>query len=644
MVLRANTRVVVSFHSFPDNGFGGGRRGSRLAGAFRVLGFDTTKMFGEPAGNFTLSIKPDIDNPDTLPSLLDLWAEPEGVWMMVWAQINGQLFDVMLGNIDTITEEMTRSEDGSRSVFFNISGRDHGKVFSETELFINIHERSGALPSTVIYQALSEEVQFTPAQIVQTLIREWVGNSEMADTQWQLPPSLYGGQPFYQALNRSTIDPNTRGNAQELTILQPDQQGQKLWDALNQYCNPVLNELWTDLAPDPAGFGEIETPTDPVTGRDLPNISVRNLRPSVYLRERPFISSEFGHLKWDRLPTHELRPGQYNSTSFAKGNSAERFNFWELVGSSAQTQSINFIARVREYQDSLVAGTGQVGDPGTVPIYNLTSIRRYGLRRFQQSSRFFPINDVSIGELVTGMIPRWLRLLHDWYAPAPREITGTIRTSYLMPWIRIGHRVRLRRRNGGDITFYVEGVSHSYSYPNNGITTVTVTRGEGELDEFLHDIYEEIRDSRSTDDLEARIPGGSLSLSAGQARALREVDQTIASFPDGESSALVDPTTAVDEQGSPIGGERAIEALSNERAQGDSQTADPSMNFADTAPRQSPNAQGVEGIDDENNAPPEPTESADPLQTTTDPAGQTQPVDEELAVYSAGASIPELDD
>lgn len=647
--LRTNTRVLLSFHTWSENGFGGGRRGSFVPGVFRIVGMSTQKSFGAPAGNFTLRLKPEPGgNPS---SLLDLWKEPEGVWVYIWIQLNGQIFDVMLGNIDTVTEEFSRSGDGTRTVNFTVTGRDIGKVFAETELFINIHERSGFVPAIPLYRALAEEIQFTPAQIIDTLVREWVGNDGLSDSQWQLPPSLYGGQSFYAALNRSTIDPTTRGNAQELTILQPDQQGQKLWDAIQTYANPVLNEMWVDLAHDPGSFASGENrllgpsaPIDPVTGKSIPLPSVKSLRPALYLRERPFISSEFNHLKWDRLPTHELRPDQIVAGQLAKGSSAERFNYWELVGASAQTRSINFIARVREQQDATVAGDGRIGNPGTVPIFNLTSIRRYGLRRFQQASRFFPVNDATLQELATGMIPRWLRLLHDWYSPAVREVTGTITTSYIMPWIRIGHRIKLRTYSGSIITFYVEGVQHEYTYPQNGFTTLTLTRGEAEGQEILREIYEELRDApRSTDDVEDAVPG--MQLTEDQARAFREESRDTASaVASGELGATStrDPATAVDETGQPVGGETLLASTAEERTQGDSQMADTSMNFADTPPRTDPSAGGVEGIDDNSNAPPEPTEDADPLEGIDDAAGETVPLDEDARVQSAGASIPEV--
>lgn len=640
MFLRANTRVLLSFHTWAENGFGGGRVGSFLPGLFRVQGLSTSKTFGPASGQFTIQVKPVTKG--VLPSLLKLWKEPEGVWVYMWFQLNGQVFDCMLGNIDTISEEVERSGDGARSVSVTISGRDHGKVFDETELFINIHERRGVVPELPMYRALADQIQSTPAQLISALVREWVGNNEIADSQWQLPPSLYGGQSFYSALNRSTIDSATRGNTQAVTILQPDQQGQKLWDVLGQYSNPVLNEMWVDLAPDPGRLNQPRggsTPTDPVTKRPIPLPATRHLRPALYLRERPFISSEFGHLKWDRLPTHELSEDQIVVASLAKGSSAERFNYWELVGASAQTMSINFIARVQEQTDTLVAGDGQVGSPGTIPIYNLTSIRRYGLRRFQQSSRYFPVNDVSIGELATGMIPRWLRLLHDWYAPAPREATGSLHTSYVMPWIRIGHRIRYKTRDGRGLMFYVEGVQHQYSYPHNGSTTITVTRGEDQNEHILHDIYEELRRvPLSVGDIEAAVPG--MELTAEQARAFREDPQSALTAGLG-SSSLNDPASGTDETGAPQGGESLLEATASAQNQGDSQLADPSMNFSDTAPRQSPAAAGVEGIDDNTNPPPEPTDSADPLGGVIVLDDVVISLDEEYEINSAGASIPE---
>jgi len=236
--------------------------------------------------------------------------------------------------------------------------------------------------------------------------------------------------------------------------------------------------------------------------------------------------------------------------------------------------------------------------------------------------------------------------LHDWYVVAPREYTGTITTSYVMPWVRIGHRVRLRRANGERLVFYVEGVQHEYHYPGSGQSSFHVTRGEKTTTHNLHDIYEELGFiGESLGEMERRQPGGELTLTEAQERTIRELSLGALGSGGIEDRILVgalasDPALAVDESGSPPGGERLLDATASARVEGDSQTADPSMNFRDTAPRTVAN-----GIDDPNNAPPEPTENADPLENITNVFTIEDPfvisLDEEFETNSVGASIPE---
>lgn len=484
--LSQSTRTTVSFHTDPRNGFDGTDKAGRHL--FRVVGHTFHKSLGDPAGNFTLTLK----RAPGAPPLDELWRDPEGVWLKLGMLVNGVPCDVSLCNIDTIQPSVMRGDRGERAETLNIAGRDHGKVFGDTELHINIFEREGSIPMVPLYDALHQSLQGKPHDFVTALIEQWLGNNKLADAQWQLPASLYQGKRFFDILNMTTVSKKTRGDLQDPSLLNPDQQGRKLWDALQEYANGLLNEMWSDLATDPTGRAFAQM--DPVTGRALEVRQLSNLRPALYLRERPFPSHELKHAKWDRLITHNIYPEDVKARSLAKGGAANRHNYWLLDPIGLNAKGYELFYKIQEETASVGPdGSGLLnGQPGRVPIYDLDSIRKYGMRRFSQSTRFLPLTDDQDAETAYSISARWLQLIHDWYVVAPLEVSGNITLGRAMPWIRVGHRIREHLRDGRQIVYYVEGVEHKHQFPTPGNTVLTLTRGEPVGRDFLHEVYEHI--------------------------------------------------------------------------------------------------------------------------------------------------------
>lgn len=480
MSLSVHTRVGVEFFTDSDNGFSGRIDESDLP--FLLTSASVKKAFGNASGEFTLSFKPT----DPYEDLRDLWKEPEDVWVKIVFIVNGFVYESMFGLVDNVREETIREDQGARPQTFEVVGRDFGKVLETTELFINIFERDGALTAIIpMYDSLQQNLQGAPHDFILALMEAWVGNNGLSDAQWKLPSNLYGGISFFDTVNLSTVSRKTKGHMQDPTILQPDQNRRKLWDAMQEYSNGVLNELFFDLGPNPAqlgGFhkhpvhqGEFLSPIYPT--------SVQNLAPCLYLRERPF-PEKGDRSRWDALPTFDLKRGDIQKRHISKGGAQARFNFWMLEGQSLQAKGIEQFALVQERAEN--------GKPGGFPIYDVESIRKHGLRRFHQGTRFIPLVDEEVGPKAYIELTKWLQKVHDWYVPGPRHQSGSITTTYAMPWVRIGQRVREFLNNGRRVIFYVEGVEHRYNYPNNGMSSFQLTRGEFEDEDLLQEIYDEI--------------------------------------------------------------------------------------------------------------------------------------------------------
>jgi len=71
-------------------------------------------------------------------------------------------------------------------------------------------------------------------------------------------------------------------------------------------------------------------------------------------------------------------------------------------------------------------------------------------------------------------LARWVLLQDHWYQHNIEYLSGSL-TMRPAPEIRVGYRLDIRERN---MSFYVEGVTHSWTYPNAMTTTLSVTRGQ----------------------------------------------------------------------------------------------------------------------------------------------------------------------
>lgn len=464
-----HTRILASFHS--DDGFDGViGEGTRNFGY--VVSASTSKSFGDAAGSWSLTIKV----PPGQPPLLSQYADPEDVWVRLQVRINGSVYDLMTGLVDSIVEDESRGPDGTQPVTYSVTGSDFGKCIGNLELFVNFWPSGGPpIPQFVSYSAFAADLALplgAPHEVIRGLLEMWLGNNGTAEKQWMLPSSLRGGPTgaryLYDWLNVGNISESLRGQlANDPTLLSPDPlMGRTLWDVMQEYSHSLLNELWLDLGVDP----------------DLDNGSARldALRPTVYMRERPFPTIKSTR-RWDSLHTAQVGSGDVKKRRLVSGDGgASRFNWWELIPNGIS-------ANPTETQALMQQGDGM---PGGMPIYNLDSMRKHGVKRYAQQSKYLalPAGERGDPSFIQYAI-RWVRIVHDWYSIAPYQFTGSMTLTHMRPDIRIGMKLRETRANGSVWSYYVEGVDHHFSYPQESETQLTLTRGQREDDNFLDRVY-----------------------------------------------------------------------------------------------------------------------------------------------------------
>lgn len=472
-----STRYLVSFHT--DDGYDGAidsspdspRGSSSDIGGFvqgsiaahpqaqpaRLVGVNTGKRFGSSPGTFTLTLKARGGT-----DVLRLWPDPEDVWVRVVAVKDGKPVEVLFGLLNTVTENLTRNPDGSRNITYTLTGVDWQKVLTSTQLYINIHEHAGDLPMIPLYDALSNAILGTPSAVCEALLVSWLGNNGVGDKQWALPQSLGGGYLFdLLQLDFQT----TRGMIKDPALYSPDQMmGKSLWSVLEEYSNGVLNELFA-------------------TTNDSGFVADGKPKPMLVLRERPFPTKDKGSRPYNALRIHVLAPGDVKTRSMSRGAPESRYNYWLLDAKGIVGDGLAAQAEMQ-----LETGA-EHGEPGGAPIYNVDDVRKHGFRRFIQETRYFPFRDDASWYQEAA---RWLHMLHDWYAVSPFEQNGSLATTSLLPEIRIGDRVVESRADGSSVTYYVEGVTHDWHYPETGATTLNLTRGEYSDAELLAQVYERV--------------------------------------------------------------------------------------------------------------------------------------------------------
>ncbi len=464
-----HTRVRVTVYSWDGDG-APGRVDGFDSDFGHVLACSTTKQLGPAAGSWTVSLK----KPPVMgaASWHSLWYDPEDTWVLIQWVIDGQLIDGLYGLIDSIAEASVWEKAGG-SETYTISGRDVGKAFEQTQCFVNVHADTAAQSALAIQTRFTPRGIEPPGHFVNLLAEAWIGNYDAAAQPWMLPPGMPRQSLWALLLDRvGCMDPEIDGVCFDPTLMAPDG-ARPLWSFMQEYSNGLMNELFVDLAP----------------AESLPANALTGLLPALTLRRRPFPTSG-DRTAWDALPTHELTPHDVGTRNVTKGGPAQRFNYW-LFGTLG---SVDGIAA-----QALLHDTGATaGRPGSIPIWNVNSIQRHGLRLWQQDAGLFvPLNldvDAEARLGLAGDRPSWMRLaarwlsdIHDWYVTAPLELSGSIHTTRMYPEVRIGHRIR---ENG--YTYYVEGVANSWTMGQRGSTTITVTRGEHDDAHLLEAVYAEM--------------------------------------------------------------------------------------------------------------------------------------------------------
>lgn len=461
-----NTRCFATVHRYdlgPIPMVGGQTLGRRQGGPLALVSCNLNKSIGQATGGFTLGVKE---------GSLDLKEEIlAGDWVVIHMTRNGQKLPGMLGRITDV--QRTRvSRDGLTVEDWTIQGRDFAHIFELTKVwfddFTNYQTNAGG-------QILGQRMNFNPGghpdQIVTNIIMAWLGAGDsprgLLGGTWVWPQSLKGlGEFFADGLHLSVNgappvpigvldeEPHLRGESFGEAALFSPKESTVLQDLLAEWSNPVLNELFYDIFADGTNGS---SPEDPI--------------PCVYHRERPFINASEGtDSPWFKLPKWVIPEDAPVSSNIAQSSDMERLNLFMLYA----------------------VGTGMINMDQYVvypPSYDRESMARFGLRKWEQSTRY---NTVANGQgNWPSELSQWHRLLTSWYAPNHYWLSGSLELPYAMPEARIGQRLQVGEGEDKE-TFYIENVSVGWRFTKRASTTFGLTRGyrgdDGDIVDFVTEL------------------------------------------------------------------------------------------------------------------------------------------------------------
>ncbi len=477
-LLNRRSTSPMSLHGKDPSGPG---RGGGLA----LIGVAEQKMHGATPGTFSLTLKR---------GTVDLTSEIRaGDWVVYWWVENGVRTEGSIGRIEGLRRSTT-SKDGATVETWTIAGKDYQSVIGKTPFWFDEFMNLTGL-GTGGGHFMTKRMKATPGgrpdHVVLRLLDAFLGQEGVQGGLWLWPEGMsWLGDIFVdglgvrrittdgrrqrhwptgrlsQVLAEIQLDPSQglRGELfEEISLFQP-QQGVMLSNMVDEWSNPELNEVIFDLRPNAGEIFKLGTPDQPV--------------PMVTIRERPFVSPAYGQDSlWFRLPTHDVRPEDI-ATADVGYSDDERLNLFFLYSSN------NGLSQRDQY--ALFTPKGDIADIG-----------RHGLRKFERGTRFSGAGGRGAGAF-TAVAREWRELLTAWYAINPYLLNGSITLKQPRAKIRIGERLRISAGNRRLETYYVEGTSRTWQYPQLGSSTFQVTRGWVGEDADLLRLTEEAVDAFET--------------------------------------------------------------------------------------------------------------------------------------------------
>lgn len=458
-----------------------------------LVSINVSKSIRQPSGTFDITVLPTKNWRQVL---------APGDWLVIYL-FNGISDEfqyknenvIMLGNIDRVARIKQKDEESDKTtVRYQISGRDFGKVFEDTDIFFDPY--AGFLQSaTLISQYLVQRgLAFagTPTQLVNMFVDIFLsgdggkvpdpilGKSSTSPlNQWLIPDELAlffagGGNYFHDILQKQITEdlPGYKPRA----MMTPGSNG-GLWSHLKRNSNELVNHLYCDMQRD-----------DP-KGPAKPTIFLKPVPASPFYSplQAPLLTSDYKSLS-DKAAEEgviEITSDDIMYENIGRDGNY-RFNMiWVEPKLSDKSAAVETVSNLKNL-------------PGVrLPMVNDESMQRYGLKRLAGQLDFIYQEASAETTLAIEQYKSFLAYIYDINAYHHCYETGTFETGGKVN-AQLGRVLRVVRPQdaggGGTVSskfdfasalaapppklYFIDGYKHTWKFPNIWRTEFSVTMGQ----------------------------------------------------------------------------------------------------------------------------------------------------------------------
>lgn len=435
---------------------------------YGIESVDVSKALAQPSATFEVSLLPS-QNWKALIS--------PGDWVAIYmySEYHDGGFDkndtknlVLLGNVDRISRNAFRDEQSDElTMRYQISGRNFGKVLETIDVWYDPYTKQQKTQDVaLIGEGLI--LDGSPYDLVTAYLDVFVGGGHTFAqgktkdlNQWQIPSaigSMFGASKnkFDGILNRNVdVVPGYKIRS-SISI----ESNGSVWEMLQQNANIMINELFVEEVRNANG----------------------TVQPTIVLRSRPVQTPFFkDHMEKDDV-SGELKSSYSSLIDFAKTDYVEISPgeiLYENLGRDDDGR-INMVwLNTRQEIGYFKSSMANLNSDGTIsnPLFNLQSIQRSGLRRFQSLLEFVQPAGVSQNQVETNLFKAFLMQLYDQNYSNHMYETGTIETTGVLE-AELGKALIIKSKGATDKVFYIEGYTHSWKFPSTWRTVFNVTHGQ----------------------------------------------------------------------------------------------------------------------------------------------------------------------
>lgn len=373
---------------------------------------------------------------------------------------------VMIGNVDRVSKSFEKDKETDKTMLrFVVSGRGIEKVFENTDIWFNpFLQKEKELD--VLMRDAGLETTGNPSTIVKLLIDIFlgkganIGRSKTSDlSMWSIPQEMArilkssGDARFYGILKQE-IESDLPGYGARL-MLAVNSNG-SLMDLMKRYSNEIINQLYFEDVRDSDGY----------------------VYPTVVLRPRPVNTPAF-----EKRNPAQLKGKFKTLQKLAKENSVEILQseiIYEDLGKDDHAKFNMWWLNAHNKLDSIMNGTENLKSYN--PLIVSSSIKRDGLRRFEQTLDFSFIQDTkSSGLSDVDLVSAFADQLYDFHFANHLYDQGTIECTGVLE-AELGKALIVKGNpafpNAADKVYYIEGYEHTWNFPSTWRTTFTLTHGQ----------------------------------------------------------------------------------------------------------------------------------------------------------------------